>query len=394
MANKLRRSLPESTWAITLLDKDNVHIYQPGLLFVPFGSYREQELYRERTSLVSSGIDLRIGPIDRIAADEQCVYLEGGDKLAYDIAIIATGCRIAPEETEGLTGEGWYTTASDFYTPEGARALARALDGFEGGRLVINIASMPIKCPVAPLEFAFLADAYFTRRGIRDRVELVYATPLDAAFTKPVASRLLGGLMEQRGVIMETDFLAASVDGERRVLKGYGERELNYDLLVTVPLHFGSELIIKSGLGDDFGFIPTDKHSLQTVAHENVFALGDATNLPTSKAGSVAHFQADVLHHNVLRYIDGHEPEPLFDGHANCFIETGHDKAMLIDFNYTTEPLPGRFPLPGIGPFALLEESKINHWGKLAFKWAYWNVLVKGKDMPIDHRMLMHGKWS
>ena len=149
-----------------------------------------------------------------------------------------------------------------------------------------------------------------------------------------------------------------------------------------------------SGLGDDLGFVPTHKHTLQSLAHPDIFVLGDATDLPTSKAGAVAHFQGDVLLPNILRHIDGRELLPDFDGHANCFIETGHGKAMLIDFNYDTEPLPGRFPLPGVGPFTLLEESRVNHLGKLAFKWVYWNFLVKGKELPLEHRMTTAGKWS
>lgn len=394
MASKLRRLLDEKAWRITILDRDNVHVYQPGLLFVPFGAYREDELYKPRDLLLPSGVEFRLEGIDRVAPDENRVYMESGDKLDYDILIVATGTRIMPESTEGLAGEGWHQTAFDFYTPKGSVALAKKLDKFEGGRLVLNIVDMPIKCPVAPLEFMFLADAFFTERGIRDKVELVYATPLDGAFTKPVASRHLGHFLEQRNIKLEAEFAVASVDGGKRVMKSYDGRELDYDLLVSVPLHNGSELMSKSGLGDDFGFVPTHKHTLQTLAHPNVFALGDATNLPASKAGSVAHFQADVLTDNIMRYIDGVELKPEFDGHSNCFIETGYGKAMLIDFNYETEPLPGRFPLPGIGPFTLLEESAANHWGKLAFKWAYWNLLLKGEPIPIDHKMSMAGKWS
>lgn len=190
------------------------------------------------------------------------------------------------------------------------------------------------------------------------------------------------------------DFALSEVDGEKRVLKSYDGRETNYDLLVSVPLHGGAAAVSQSGMGDDGGWLPTDKHTLRSKGFANVFALGDATDLPASKAGAVAHFQSEVLLANVLRHIEGKALEPAFDGHANCFIETGYGKAMLIDFNYTTEPLPGRYPLPGIGPFTLLEESETNHWGKLAFKWVYWNLLLAGKDLPLDHRMLMAGKWS
>ena len=392
MANKLRKELSIDEWSIRVVDRDNNHIYQPGLLFVPFGMYSPDEIQRPRGEFLASGIDFVVQELERIDPTAQRVYLGNGESLAYDILIVATGSFIRPDLTEGLTGAGWYESAFDFYTLEGASLLADALDRFEMGRLVVNIVDMPIKCPVAPLEFAFLADAYFTKRGVRDDVEIVYATPLDGAFTKPRASAALGALLESKGVRVVPNFQLAKVNGGNRTMEAYDGRELNYDLLVTIPLHAGSPVIGASGLGDDDGFVPTDKHTLQSKAHANIFALGDATNLPTSKAGSVAHFQAEVLTENVLRFIAERPLKPDFDGHANCFIETGHGKAILIDFNYDTEPLPGRFPLPGVGPFALLEESFANHWGKLGFKYVYWNLLVRGEELPLDHRMLMAGK--
>jgi len=392
MANKLARALPD--WRVTVVDRDDLHLYQPGLLFLPFGSYREDELIRPRRKLLDARVDVRLGEIDRVAPDEKRVYLADGERLDYEILVVATGSRVLPEATSGLTGFGWKQSAFDFYTLEGALALRNRLDTFAGGRLVLNVVEMPIKCPVAPLEFLFLADDFFTRRGMRDKVEIAYATPLDGAFTKPRASALLGQMLAQRRIEVIPEFLASEVDGERRTLKAYDGREVGYDLLVTVPLHGGAETITRSQMGDGGGWLPTNKRTLQSVKWPNVFALGDATDLPSSKAGAVAHFQSEVLFDNLMRYVSGRPLEGAFDGHANCFIETGGGKAMLIDFNYETEPLPGRFPLPGIGPFTLLEESATNHWGKLAFKWVYWNVLLAGKELPLDHRMLMAGKWS
>lgn len=392
MANRLVRLLPENEWRVTLLDRDDVHLYQPGLLFLPFGMYRDDELTRPRTRTADARVDLRLCGIERVEPDTRRVILGNGESLPYDFLIIATGSRILPDSVPGLTEEGWRTTSHDFYTLEGARALRRAFELFGGGRIVINIAEMPIKCPVAPLELAFLADAYFTQRGIRDKVELVYATPLEGPFTKPTCSRVLQGMFGNRRIEVAGDFNVASVDGRRRRIAAYDGRELDYDLLVSVPNHAGAELITRSSLGDGSGWVPTDKHTLAATGLPNAFALGDATDLPSSKAGAVAHFQADVLTENLLAAIDERPPAARFDGHANCFIETGYGKAMLIDFNYETEPLPGKFPLPGIGPFSLLEETAINHWGKLAFKWIYWNVLLAGKELPLDHRMLMAGK--
>ncbi|MDD9968830.1 MAG: FAD/NAD(P)-binding oxidoreductase [Myxococcales bacterium] len=392
MANRLRRALPSKGWRITVVDRDDEHVYQPGLLFVPFGDYRPEDVVRPRRRFLAPDVQLVLAELEAVEPDTQHVRLVEHDPIAYDVLIIATGCRIAPEQTPGLMQAGWRSSAHEFYTLEGAVALRDSLARFERGRLVVNVVDNPIKCPVAPLEFLFLADAHFRRRGVRDQIELVFATPLDGAFTKPIASAMLGDLLNDKGITVVPDFGLESVDSDQRVLQAYDDRRQGYDLLVSVPLHQGSDVITRSGLGDDAGFVPTDHHTLQCKAHANVFALGDATDLPASKAGAVAHFQSEVLTDNVLRYIAGQPPLPAFDGHANCFIETGHGKAMLIDFNYDTEPLPGRFPLPGIGPFTLLAETRTNHWGKLAFKWAYWNKLLPGEDLPLDHRMLMAGK--
>jgi sulfide:quinone oxidoreductase len=391
MANRLVRVLP-SGWQVVLLDRDDQHLYQPGLLFLPFGGYREDELVKPRARLVDPRVVLMLAEIERVEPEARRVVLREGEAVAYDLLVIATGSRIVPEALPGLTGEGWRRTAHEFYTLDGARQLRRALDDFRGGRLVIHIAEMPIKCPVAPLEFAFLADAYLTQRGLRAQTELVYATVLEGAFTKPVCSRLLGDKLTTRGITVVGDFTAAQVDGARRQLTGYDGRTLDYDLLVTIPSHAGAELITRSALGDAGGWVPTHRTSLAATAIPAAFAIGDATDLPSSKAGAVAHFQSEVLTENLLATIAERPLTGAFDGHANCFIETGFGKAMLIDFNYDTEPLPGKFPLPGLGPFTLLEETAVNHWGKLGFKWVYWNVLLAGKELPLDHRMVLAGK--
>ncbi|MGF1468801.1 MAG: NAD(P)/FAD-dependent oxidoreductase [Sandaracinaceae bacterium] len=392
MANKMAAALPKQEWTVRIVDRDDVHHYQPGYIFVPFRLSEPRDLVRSRAELLGEGCELVLGTVDTVDPGAQQVTLEDGRRLPYDVLVVATGTRVRPDLTPGLTGSLWRDRIFDFYTLEGAEALADRLDAFEAGRFVVDIVDMPIKCPVAPLELTFLADAAFRERGLRDDIEIVYVTPLDAAFTKPRAAAAFGSMLEDRQIRSVTSFAAKAVDEERQVLVSYDGREEPFDLLVTVPLHGGDEAIARSGLGDEMGFVPTDKHTLQSKAHPNIFVIGDATDLPTSKAGSVAHFAGEVLFENLQRFIAGRPLEPSFDGHANCFIETGHGKAMLIDFNYDTEPLPGRFPLPGLGPFHLLEESEVNHWGKLAFRWLYWNVLVQGGELPLAHRMLMAGK--
>jgi sulfide:quinone oxidoreductase len=390
-ANRLRKALGD-TASITVVDQDGRHVYQPGLLFVPFGLAHADDIARPRARQLHDGIDYVQCAIDRVDIDADVVQLVDGTELAYDVLVIATGATLLPDETEGLTGPGWMEKVFTFYNLEGAAALAPALDRFEGGRLAINVVDMPIKCPVAPLEFAFLADWYFQERKIRDRVELVYVTPLDGAFTKPVASGTLGGLLAEKGVELVTEFNTGEVDGARGRLISYDAREVPFDLAVVVPLHGGAPYVGRSpGLGDELDFVPADEHTLQSKAKPNVFVIGDASNLPTSKAGSVTHFEGEVLTENVTRFLAGEALDASYDGHANCFVETGFGKALLIDFNYDTEPLPGHFPA-NVG-LPLLKESRLNHLGKLMFQWFYWHTLLPGRDIPgIGSHMPSAGK--
>ncbi|MBI5424416.1 MAG: NAD(P)/FAD-dependent oxidoreductase [Opitutae bacterium] len=392
MANKLARALPSSGWRITVVDRDNDHPYQPGFLFVPFHGYEPQDLVKSRRKTLHPRVDFVEALIERIEPDHNRVHLKGGHVLAYDFLIIATGTQPVPAQNEGMLGDEWHKSVGEFYTLEGCTALQRQLDQFKGGRLVVNIAEMPIKCPVAPLEFAFLADSYFRAKGMRDKVEIDYVTPLPAAFTKPKAAELLGDFLDKRRIHLTADFALGRVDQEAKKIHSWDEREVAYDLLVTVPTNMGDPVIGASGIGDELNYVPTDKHTLVSKVAPNIFALGDATDLPSSKAGSVAHFQADVLMENILSVVAGNAPEAKFDGHANCFIESGDGKALLIDFSYDVEPLPGHYPLPHVGPMSLLKETRLNHFGKLMFRWVYWNMLLPARPMPVGHAFSMSGK--
>lgn len=392
MANKLRNTLDREEWDITIVDQFKTHYYQPGFLFIPFGIYNRQDVIKPKSDFIPTGVNMVYSKIDKIEAEANRVVLEGGQVLNYDFLIVATGTKTVPAETPGLQDKLWYKEIFDFYTVEGALALQNFFKGWEGGKLVMAITELPYKCPVAPLEFVFLADGYFTEKGIRDKVDITYVTPMPGAFTKPIATKMLSELLAEKNIKVIPDFYIERVDNDSKKLISYDEKEIDFDVLTVVPVNMGDEMIERSGLGDDMNFVPTNKHTLQSVAHENIFVLGDAANLPTSKAGSVAHFAAEILFENLMSAIEGRPLQAKFDGHANCYIETGHGKGALIDFNYDTEPLPGTFPLPGIGPFGLLKNTKINHYGKVMFRWIYWHILLKGKEMPIEPHMTMAGK--
>ena len=392
IVNKLRRKLPREDWDITVVDQDDHHHYQPGYLFLPFGTYRRDQVVRSRHAFLPDGVDFVVGEIDKVVAEANQVVLVDGRELAYDYLVIATGTTPRPDQTEGMLGEQWRRSVFDFYTLEGSEALAEALRTFDHGRLVVHITDLPIKCPVAPLEFTFLAEAWLRRRGLRDRVEMVYVTPLDGAFTKPIASAHLGSLLEERKIHVEPDFLVERVDNERKMLVSYDEREIPFDLLVTIPLNMGADFVARSGLGDDLNYVRVDKHTLLSTKYDNIFAVGDASDIPASKAGSVAHFAVEIFVDNFLEHIEGRPMTGSFDGHANCFIESGDGRGLLIDFNYDTEPLPGKFPIPRVGPLDLLKETRANHLGKMAFRHVYWNVLLPGRPLPLPAHMSMAGK--
>lgn len=378
-ANLLVRRLDLRQWQITVIDRESRHVYQPGLLFLPLGLYgytSADDVVRPIASPLPRGVAYVAAEIEHI--DTQARRVRTGEgTFAYDFLISALGCRVAPEEIEGMA-DAMGREVHTFYTLDGALAMREPLERMTEGRLVIDICEMPIKCPVAPLEFAFLADYFFRLKGIRDRIQISLVTPYTGAFTKPNANRVLSRVAEDKGIEVVPNFAAASVDPARRVLSTFDGRSVEYELLCAIPPNLGPAVLDDSGLGDGAGYGVTDPRTLRSKKADRIYLLGDNTNVATSKAGSVAHFEAETVVENLLREIDGEPPLASFDGHANCFVETGYHKAMLLDFNYDIEPLEGKFPLPYAGPFGLLEESYMNHVGKIAFKWVYWNMLLPG----------------
>ena len=392
VANRLHRELGGRGAEITVIDLNDVHVYQPGLLFVPFGLARPHHLEQPRPSQLTSEVLYIERVIDHVDVDRNTVILRDGEKVPYDVLVVATGSVLSPDATEGLSDAIGMNAAHHFYTAHAADLLEAALARFDGGRLVVNIVDNLIKYPLAPVEFCFLADWYFHQRGIRDRVEITFVTPLDGASTTALASDTLGSLLMEKNIQLVPEFNTARVDGIKRRLVGLDGRVVPFDLAVVIPTHSGAAYVGRSReLGDEHNFVPTDPHSMQSLVRPNIFVIGDAANIGVWKAGSVAYFEGDALVANVLHFIHGETLDASYDGHINGFIESGFGKALLIDFNYDTEPMAGRFP--GTVGFPLLKESRLNHWGRVAFEWMYWHAVLAGRHIPgIRSKMPTAGK--
>ncbi|MDX1765777.1 MAG: FAD/NAD(P)-binding oxidoreductase [Candidatus Saccharimonadales bacterium] len=389
-ANRLSRG---KRYDITVIDQVDQHYYQAGYVFLPFGKLKDKDLIKPKAKFIPRRATYIRGEVNKIEHSKSRVLLKNGNTVDYDLLVIATGAKINPKEIPGMHNGQWYKSIFDFYTIDGARALRDFLKEWKGGTMAVHITEMPIKCPIAPLEFTFLADSFFKEKGMRSKVKLKFITPLDGAFTKPTASKSLGYLLEDKAIEVVPNFNVERIDPKAKKLISYDSKSETYDVLVTVPTNMGDDMIGRSGLGDELNFVPVYQHTLQSTQRKNIFVVGDAAALPTSKAGSVAHFQIDTLVENIGRYFAKQPLIKSFDGHANCFIETGEGKAMLIDFNYQQEPVTGKFPFPVVGPLPLLKESRTNHWGKLAFRWVYWNLLLKDRPLPgIPSRMRFAGK--
>lgn len=297
VANRLNRLLHDESdqWQITLVDQCLTRYYQPGFLLIPFGGYDKADVVKPKRDFIPTGVAFIQSAIEMIEPENNQVRLSNGDVLSYDFLVIATGADIHPEQTPGLGEHEWGRSIQTFYSFDGATALFEKLRNWNGGRLVLNVVENPIKCPVAPLEFLMLADAFFCEKGMRDKVELIYATPLSGAFTKPVATQMLNHLLAQKNIKVETEFMTERVDPDAHKLVSYDEREIGYDLLVSVPVNMGAPVIGKSGLGDELNYVPADKHTFLSSKFANIFVLGDAAAIPASKAGSVVHFAVDTF---------------------------------------------------------------------------------------------------
>ena len=346
---------------VTVVDPTGMHIYQPGFLYVALGQANGRWLARDERSLLRGDVDLIVEPAIRVHPDAGTVQLARGGSLEWDYLVMATGARLVPDQIPGLV-QG----SQEFYSLEGAQRLREVLRRFRGGRVKVGVAGIPYKCPPAPVEFVLMLDGYLRRRGLRDRSEVTLMSPLNRAFTIESASKLIQPIMQRRGIELETFFNVEAVDPSAGVVSSIEGDKAEYDLLVLVPPHRGQEVVDDSGLGDASGWIPTDKHTLQVEGHERVFAMGDATNLPISKSGSTAHFEAPVVASRIASMIRGTAPRSNYGGRVMCFLETGDGKATALRFDYEHPPTP---PQP----------SRMWHAAKWMFNRLYWETVPQGR---------------
>jgi len=380
VANMLSHKLNQKEWKITVIDKAAEHHYQPGNLFIPFKLYgyeTREHIARDITDPLPKSADFIKAEVKLIDHKNKKVVSTRGSH-DYDWLVVALGCQAVVDEVDGLPETYGKNGVHSFYHLDAALAMQPDMEKMESGKLVIDIADMPIKCPVAPIEFAFLSDYYFALKGVRDKIDISLVTPYSGAFTKPNANRVLTKIAWDKHIHIVPNFALERVDGENHSIHSYEGTTVEYDLLCIIPPNLGPRVIDDSGLGDGTGYALTDPKTLKHRKADFIYLLGDNTNVSTSKAGSVAHFEAETVVENLLLEIEGKKPRPSFDGHSNCYIESGYHKALLIDFNYDMEPLEGKFPMPVVGPFDLLKETYMNHMGKIMFDWIYWNMLLPG----------------
>jgi sulfide:quinone oxidoreductase len=365
LVKKLRRRIDRGEVEVAVVDAAGEHVYQPGFMYIAMGGERAANLHRPERGLLDKRVTLIIGQVARIDETAQVVTLKDGLPLGYDQLVLAPGCRIVPESIEHFEAE-----AHHFYTAEAAARLRAALDRFDGGRIVIGIAGMPYKCPPAPLEVTFLIEAELRQRGLRSRSTIDFCSPIGRAFTIESVSDMATPILETKGIELHTFFNVEAIDAERKVVQSLEGEELPYDLLILVPPHKGQQFLIDSGLAPaPGGWLPTDRHTLQVGGRTNVYALGDATDLPLSKAGSTAHFEAPVVAERIAAAIDDRAPEGkhlAYEGKVMCFFEIGDGKGTLLQFDYDHPPRP---PKP----------NQLWHIGKIVFNKTYWHTVPKGR---------------
>ena len=367
LASSLRDEIRSGSISVELLGEHLHHPFQPANLDVAFKGADPEKFVREEKGLLRDGVNFAKDPATRIDLKEQFVITKSGNRIAYDYLVIATGAVADPSKVPGLA-EG----SLNFHTgPEDSRRIWESLQSFKGGKVVVAIAGAPHKCPPSPNEAAFMLDEFFQEKGIRDKVQIKFATPYPRAYPAEKLSKVVEPLFQEKGIEVVTFFNVDTVDPVQRKIYSLEGESLDYDLLIAVPPHHGADVIIDSGIGDAEGWVPVDKDTMMMQGHNNVFALGDATAIPVSKSGVVAHLQSVVVAHNIVSAIRGTHDLVGYNGRINCPMEVGTRRAIFVSATYTSPP-EDQTP------------SLVKYFMKRSFALIYWRALNGSLERIFD----------
>jgi sulfide:quinone oxidoreductase len=362
-ANVLNRKLGRQH-EIMLIDRRTEHRFPPSYPWLMMGWREPHKITRNLNLLNKKGIKYVNDEIEKIDPTNRLVKTKSND-FKYDYLIVALGAELAPETIPGFAQGAYH-----MYELEEAMKTREALKNFSGGTLIVDIASLPFKCPAAPYEAAFFMDYRFRKRGIRNKIEMHFFTaegrPMGVA--PPEIGNKVVEMLESRGITYHPNLKLTTVDSEEKKITFENGESMSFDLLFAIPPHKAPKVVKQSGLADESGWIPVDKNTLKTK-FDDVFALGDvnkimlAMGMPLPKAGVFAHLQAEVVAHNIAADILGYRKKE-YNGWGECFLEIGYGKAGLVKGNFYAEPIPdAKMQWPPL--------SRIWHWSKVIFE-KYW----------------------
>jgi sulfide:quinone oxidoreductase len=367
LASELRDEIRLGSVALQLVGEHLVHPFQPGNLDIAFKGAAPEKYVRDEADLLRKGVEFLHDPAAKIDLTARSVTTKSGAVLHFDFLVIATGAVADPSMVPGLA-EG----ALNFHTgPGDSHRIWESLQTFKGGTIVVAIAGAPHKCPPSPNEAAFMLDEFFRKRGTRDRVKIRFLTPYPRPYPAEKVSRVVEPLFEERGIEVNTFFNVDSVDPSQKKIYSLEGESFDYDLLVAIPPHRGADVVIASGIGDTDGYVPTERGTMRVKGQQGVYAIGDATDIPISKSGVVAHLQSVVVAHNIVSEVRGANDILEYNGRINCPMEVGQRRAIFVSATYTSPP-SDQTP------------SMVKYIEKRSFAMIYWRALNGSLERVFD----------
>ncbi|HUK79699.1 MAG TPA: FAD/NAD(P)-binding oxidoreductase [Nitrososphaerales archaeon] len=367
LASELHDEIRGGLASVQLVGEHIKHPFQPGNLDIAFKGADPEKYVRDEKELLRKGVDFIQDPAVKIDCATKSVTTKSGRVLGYDFLVIATGAVADPSKVPGLA-EG----SMNFHTGgKDSRLIWETLQKFEGGTVVVAIAGTPHKCPPSPNEAVFMLDEFFRKQGIRDKVKIKFLTPYPRPYPAEKISRVVEPMFHDRGIEVSVFFNVDAVDPKEHKIYSLEGETSDYDLLIAVPPHHGADVVINSGLGDQDGYVPTNRGTMQVVGQEGVYCIGDATNIPVSKSGVVAHLQSVVVAHNIVAEIEKSHDLVEYNGRINCPMEVGRHKAIFVSATYASPPVDQT-------------PSTVKYYMKRSFAMIYWRALNGSLEMIFD----------